>query len=99
MTLDELTELSARGALDALRVHSLQGGYYLLQAVQGGDRSPVRDEQGVVLLWRSLLQVRQCLEGRVTLPLELWHAEVHEELCGLPEQRGEACRLSLANPL
>jgi hypothetical protein len=24
---------------------------------------------------------------------------VHEELCGLPEQRGEACRLSLANPL
>lgn len=83
MNLHQLTELAQAGQIDELRLVSLEGGIYVLQAHLGANLHGVVDAQGAGLRVRSTSHVRQLLHGLPVLPCVLVQKGVHDEMCGL----------------
>jgi hypothetical protein len=84
MKLHDLLSHARAGHLDSLSLISLEGGTYVLEARMAGQALCVQDERGVVMHLRSVEHARDLLQGMPDVPFHLVHAEVHDEMCGMP---------------
>ncbi len=96
MKLQELLVRAQAGQVDSLELISLEGGTYVLEAVTGSHRVSVKDANGVVLHLRSVEHARDLLQGIPLLPFHLVHAEVHDEMCGMPPATKEPLRVPIS---
>ncbi|MNN29999.1 hypothetical protein D3C81_1436270 [compost metagenome] len=83
MNLNELTSRSRAGDVDELRLVSMEGDIYVLEARIGQRYHPIQDRIGHILTVRSVEHARQLLAGLPSLPFNLVQAVVHDEMCGL----------------
>ncbi|MBV6288066.1 DUF6482 family protein [Pseudomonas aegrilactucae] len=93
MNLQQLTELAQAGQIDELRLVSLEGGIYVLQARRGATVHGVLDEQGAGLRVRSTSHARQLLHGLPAVPCVLVQKVVHDEMCGLAPAAEEPLKI------
>lgn len=96
MKLHDLLNHAHTGQLDALNLISLEGGTYVLEARIGGQALCVHNEQGGVLHLRSVEHARDLLLGMPEVPFHLVHAEVHDEMCGMPPAASEPLRVPIS---
>lgn len=96
MNLSELRGLALNGEVDALELISLEGGTYVLEIKRGASSQPVRDERRRVLHLRSVEHARNLLQGMPALPFYLVHAEVHDQMCGMPPAASEPLRVAIS---
>ncbi len=96
MKLVELRELALNSEIAELALISLEGGTYVLEAKVGGRQLPVKDDQGRVLHLRSVEHARDLLKEMPTVPFYLVHAEVHDQMCGMPPAASEPLRVAIS---
>jgi hypothetical protein len=96
MKLSVLRQNAMAGQVDALDLISLEGGTYVLEARSLGGRFSVRDEQSKVLHFRSVQHARDLLHDFPRVPLHLVHAEIHDEMIGMPVVRHEPLRVPIS---
>ena len=96
MKLSVLRQAALSGLVDALDLISLEGGTYVLEARAGGATFSVRDEQGKVLHFRPVEHARDLLHDFPRIPLHLVHAEIHDEMIGMPVVRHEPLRVQIS---
>ncbi|MGH8353142.1 MAG: DUF6482 family protein [Pseudomonas sp.] len=87
MNLHDLSSHARAGHIDELNLISLEGGnYYLLEARVEGRPFTLEDGHGHFLHLRSLEHARELLQPLPQLPpLHLVQAQVHDEMCGMPD--------------
>lgn len=96
MKLSALRQAALIGDVDALDLISLEGGTYVLEARSGGSAFSVRDEQGSVLHFRSVEHARDLLHDFPRIPFHLVHAEIHDEMIGMPVVRHVPLRVQIS---
>ena len=96
MKLSALRQMVLSGHVVALDLISLEGGTYVLEARTGAESFTVRDEQGKVLHFRSVDHARDLLHDFPRIPLHLVHAEIHDEMIGMPVVRHEPLRVQIS---
>lgn len=96
MKLSLLRQTALAGNVDALDLISLEGGTYVLEARSGGGSFSVRDEQGRVLHFRSVEHARDLLHDFPMIPFHMVHAEIHDEMIGMPVVRHEPLRVQIS---
>jgi hypothetical protein len=96
MKLQELMVCAQEGRIDSLELISLEGGTYVLEALMGDHSVSVQDANGVVVHLRSVEHARDLLQGMPVLPFHLVHAEVHDEMCGMPPAASEPLRVPIS---
>ena len=96
MKLVELRELALNSEIAELALISLEGGTYVLAAKVGGRQRPVKDDQGRVLHLRSVEHARDLLKEMPAVPFYLVHAEVHDQMCGMPPAASEPLRVAIS---
>ncbi|PJI47391.1 MAG: hypothetical protein CTR55_19610 [Pseudomonas sp.] len=87
MNLQELTSRSVAGDIDEINLVSLEGDIYVLEARMGARFYPLQDEAGHVISVRSLAHAREVLRALPNVPFHLVHAVVHDEMCGMDDER------------
>ncbi|MDN6856333.1 DUF6482 family protein [Pseudomonas sp. CAN2814] len=87
MNLQELTNRSLAGDIDEINLVSLEGDIYVLEARMGDRFYPVHDVGGQVVSVRSVAHAREVLRAVPPLPFHLVHAVVHDEMCGMLDER------------
>lgn len=87
MNLQELTSRSFAGDIDEINLVSLEGNIYVLEARMGERFYPVQDFAGHIVSVRSVDHARELLRALPALPFHLVHAVVHDEMCGLLDER------------
>lgn len=96
MKLSMLRQNALDGSVEALDLISLEGGTYVLEARLPGQRFSVRNEQGRILHFRSVQHARDLLSDFPQVPFHLVHAEIHDEMIGMPVVRHEPLRLPIS---
>ena len=97
MNLQELTNRSLAGDIDEINLVSLEGDIYVLEARMGDRFYPVQDHAGHVISVRSVAHARELLHALPSIPFHLVHAVVHDEMCGMQDERdiGEGVTIPL----
>lgn len=95
MDLQALRQRLEAGAVDSLELLSLEGGIYLLQVCEQGQRQSLRDVHGAVLRLRSVEHAREYLQGLPQRPLFLLQNDVHDQMCGMPAAAREPLRVAI----
>lgn len=93
MNLQQLTELAQAGQIDELRLISLEGGIYVLQARLGANVHGVVDALGASVRVRSTSHARQLLHDLPVVPCVLVQHVVHDEMCGLAPAAQEPLKI------
>jgi hypothetical protein len=83
MNLQELSLYAHAGHIEALKLISIEGGIYLLEAHMDGRTHPLSDIHGKILHLRSVEHARDLLHDLPSAPFHLVHAVVHDEMCGM----------------
>ena len=96
MNLHDLLSHAHAGHIEELNLISLEGGIYVLEARMDGQSLPVKNEQGKTLHLRSVEHARDVLQEMPRLPFHLVHAEVHDEMCGMPPAASEPLRVPIS---
>ncbi|MCU1763662.1 DUF6482 family protein [Pseudomonas sp. 14P_8.1_Bac3] len=96
MNFVELRAYAIAGKVDELNLISLEGGIYLLEARMHGSAYPLSDARGEMFHLRSVEHARQVLHDFPTLPFNLVHTSVHDEMCGLGASAEESLKVPLA---
>ncbi|MBF7730222.1 DUF6482 family protein [Pseudomonas sp. N040] len=96
MKLAALHLNALRGDVAALDLISLEGGTYILEARVLGGRLSIRDEQGRILHFRSVEHARDFLHDFPRVPFHLVHAEIHDEMIGMPVVAHEPLRVPIS---
>ncbi|EPL11018.1 hypothetical protein JFV28_07490 [Pseudomonas sp. TH05] len=96
MNLQEMNAYAIAGKVDELNLISLEGGIYLLEARMHGAAYPLSDGHGQMFHLRSVEHARQVLQAFPTLPFNLVHTSVHDEMCGLSASAEESLKVPLA---
>ncbi|MCK1792507.1 DUF6482 family protein [Pseudomonas violetae] len=96
MNLQELNAFAIAHKVDELNLISLEGGIYLLEARMHGAAYPLSDARGNVLHLRSVEHAREVLHAFPTLPFNLVHTSVHDEMCGLGASAEESLKVPIA---
>ncbi|KJZ38623.1 DUF6482 family protein [Pseudomonas sp. B21-040] len=96
MNLVELRAYAIAGKIDELNLISMEGGIYLLEARMHGAAYPLSDAHDQMFNLRSVEHARQILHDFPTLPFNLVHTLVHDEMCGLVSNAEENLKVQLA---
>ncbi len=96
MQLFDLLAHAQAGHIEELNLISLEGGIYVLEVRMGGKPFAVMDEHGKTLHLRSMEHARDLLRELPRLPFYLVHAEVHDEMCGMPPAANEPLRVPIS---
>jgi hypothetical protein len=96
MNLVELRAYAIAGKVDELNLISMEGGIYLLEARMHGAAYPLGDAHDHMFHVRSVEHARQVLHDFPSLPFNLVHALVHDEMCGLGASVGESLKVPIA---
>lgn len=96
MNLSDLQSHAQAGRVEELNLISLEGGIYVLEVHMDGQPVPVKDERGKTLHLRSVEHARDVLRDLPRLPFHLVHAEVHDEMCGMPPAAAEPLRVPIS---
>ncbi|UCP07460.1 MULTISPECIES: DUF6482 family protein [unclassified Pseudomonas] len=96
MNFVELRAYAIAGKVDELNLISMEGGIYLLEARMHGAAYPLSDAHGVMVHLRSVEHAREVLHNFPTLPFNLVHTSVHDEMCGLGASAGESLKVPIA---
>ncbi|WP_458724869.1 DUF6482 family protein [Pseudomonas mandelii] len=96
MNLVELRAYAIAGKVDELNLISMEGGIYLLEARMHGAAYPLSDARDHMLHLRSVEHARQVLHRLPTLPFNLVHTSVHDEMCGLGANAEEGLKVPIA---
>jgi hypothetical protein len=96
MNLVELRAYAIAGKVDELNLISMEGGIYLLEARMHGAAYPLSDAHDHMLHLRSVEHARQVLHRLPTLPFNLVHTSVHDEMCGLGANAEESLKVPIA---
>jgi len=96
MNLQELTAYAHAGHVDELNLISMEGGIYLLEARMKGLAHPLNDVNGKTMHLRSVEHARDVLHLVPTVPFNLIHSVVHDEMCGLPSVDVQPLRLPMS---
>lgn len=94
MNLQQLSNHAQAGRIEQLELISIEGGFYLLNALMLGTRQVLLDDDERPLRLRSVDQAKRTLAG-LNLPFFLVHASAHDEMCGLAEVRQEPLRIAI----
>ncbi|MBU3055597.1 MULTISPECIES: DUF6482 family protein [Pseudomonas] len=89
MNLHDLSSHARAGHVQELNLISLEGGIYILEARMDDGAHPLSDNQGHTMHLRSVEHARELLHALPTLPCNLVHTMVHDEMCGIREDNGE----------
>lgn len=96
MNLHDLSSHARAGHIEALELISIEGGIYLLDIYQAGQRHCLRDEQGRIWHLRSVEHARDLLQELPELPFHLVQQSPYDEMCGLAEGRREPLRVPIS---
>lgn len=96
MNMQQLFDHARDGQVDELNLISLEGGIYLLEARQAGQRHLLVDAAGATLHLRSVEHARDVLQGLPELPFYLLHTVVHTEMCGFADGPQQPLRVPIA---
>ncbi|MFJ3483615.1 DUF6482 family protein [Pseudomonas sp. NPDC090202] len=96
MNLQELTAHANAGRIDELNLISMEGGIYLLEARMQGAAHPLNDAQGKTMHLRSVEHARDVLHSVSKMPLNLVHAVVHDEMCGMQDTDEQVVRVPMS---
>ncbi|AJE21433.1 DUF6482 family protein [Azotobacter chroococcum] len=96
MNMQQLFDQARNGQVDELNLISLEGGIYLLEAHQAGQRRLLVDDAGATLHLRSVEHARDLLQGLPSVPFYLLHTVVHTEMCGLSDGPQQPLRVPIA---
>ncbi|HCS44350.1 MAG TPA: hypothetical protein DIW52_16255 [Pseudomonas sp.] len=96
MNLQELNAYAIAGKVDELNLISLEGGIYLLEARMHGAAYPLSDARGKAFHLRSVEHAREVLHAFPSLPFNLVHTSVHDEMCGLGASSEESLKVPIA---
>lgn len=96
MNLQELNAYAIAGKIDELNLISMEGGIYLLEARMHGAAYPLSDAHGKAFPVRSVEHARDLLHAFPTLPFNLVHTSVHDEMCGLSASAEECLKVPIA---
>lgn len=96
MNLHDLSSHARAGHIEALELISIEGGIYLLDIYQVGQRHCLRDEQGRIWHLRSVEHARDLLQELPELPFHLVQQSPYDEMCGLAEGRREPLRVPIS---
>jgi hypothetical protein len=83
MTLAQLQQLALAGDIHELNLLSLEGGFYVLQALTADGNARLEDDRARVLHLRSLEHARFVLREVPELPLYLVQFSAHDEMVGM----------------
>lgn len=95
MNLQDLANHAAAGSIDALELLSLEGGIYLLDIYQQGQRHSLVNDRGDVWHLRSVEHARDLLQELPELPFQLVQQSPYDEMCGLAEGVREPLRVPI----
>lgn len=95
MNIQDLANHAAAGRIDALELISLEGGIYLLDIFQQGQRHSLVNERGEVWRLRSVEHARDLLQELPELPFQLVQQSPYDEMCGLAEGVREPLRVPI----
>ncbi|SEE95188.1 MULTISPECIES: DUF6482 family protein [Pseudomonas] len=95
MNFEELRAYAIAGKVDELNLISMEGGIYLLEARMHGAAYPLNDAKGQGIHLRSVEHARQVLHAFPTLPFNLVHTSVHDEMCGLVANAEESLKVPI----
>jgi len=95
MNLQDLANHAAAGRIDALELISLEGGIYLLDIYQQGQRHSLVNDRGEVWRLRSVEHARDLLQELPELPFHLVQQSPYDEMCGLAEGVREPLRVPI----
>lgn len=95
MNLQDLANHAAAGSIDALELISIEGGIYLLDIYQHGQRHSLLNERGEVWRLRSVEHARDLLQELPELPFHLVQQSPYDEMCGLAEGVREPLRVPI----
>ena len=93
MTLEELNQMAAQGAIDELELCSLEGGFYVLLARTREGPQPLLDATGETVQVRSITHLRELLRYTPTVPCVMVQQVVHDEMCGMRDGPVEPLRV------
>lgn len=96
MNLQELNAYAIAGKVDELNLISMEGGIYLLEARMHGAAYPLSDVHGQMFHVRSVEHAREVLHACPSLPFNLVHTSVHDEMCGLGASAEESLKVPIA---
>jgi len=96
MNFVELRAYAIAGKVDELNLISMEGGIYLLEARMHGAAYPLSDARGHMVHLRSVEHAREVLHDFPTLPFNLVHTSVHDEMCGLVASAEESLKVPIA---
>ncbi|MBK5354079.1 hypothetical protein JFU37_16380 [Pseudomonas sp. TH41] len=96
MNFEELRAYAIAGKVDELNLISMEGGIYLLEARMHGAAYPLSDARGQMFHLRSVEHAREVIHAFPTLPFNLVHTSVHDEMCGLVANAEESLKVPIA---
>ena len=96
MNLVELRAYAIAGKVDELNLISMEGGIYLLEARMHGAAYPLSDAHGQMFHVRSVEHAREVLHACPSVPFNLVHTSVHDEMCGLGGNTEESLKVPIA---
>lgn len=94
MDLQQLSSHAQAGRIEQLELISIEGGFYLVNALMLGTRQVLLNDDKQPLRLRSVAHAKQTLAG-FNLPFFLVHASAYDEMCGLTEARQEPLRVPI----
>ncbi|MCU1723188.1 MULTISPECIES: DUF6482 family protein [unclassified Pseudomonas] len=95
MNLHELNTQARAGRVEELNLIAIEGGDFLLEARCSGHAHPLTNIKGSRLKVHSMVEAHHLLEGLPTLPLNLVHWSVQDEMCGMADIGEEDLKLPL----
>ena len=96
MNFVELRAYAIAGKIDELNLISMEGGIYLLEARMHGAAYPLSDARGDSFHLRSVEHAREILHACPSVPFNLVHTSVHDEMCGLGANAEESLKVPIA---
>lgn len=95
MKLKELNQHVKDGHIQEVNLLSMEGGSYVMHAVQNEESHPLDDAHGHTLHVASVDEARKLLAGIPKLRLFLVQSAVHDEMAGLAEGAAKDARQSI----
>jgi hypothetical protein len=96
MNISQLRERAWAGDIERLDLMSLEGGTYVLKVIVSERAHTLHDPFGKVMRLRSVEHARDQLKFLPVIPFSLVHAEVHDEMCGMPPAAGQPLRIPIS---
>ncbi|MDG1580110.1 DUF6482 family protein [Pseudomonas sp. GOM6] len=93
MTLEELNQMAAQGAINELELCSLEGGFYVLLARTDEGTKPLLDASGDTVQVRSITHLRELLRFTPPVSCTMVQQVVHDEMCGMRDGPVEPLRV------